>query len=256
MLNEKLALLVQAGDAAALDEVTRQNSGMLCRMAYRLYMAHGGAENPYGMELEDAAQISFMGLYGACMAYDPAKGFKLLAYLRRQTQRAFRDLYYSQGNDTLLWADSLDKPLPGEFDDLTQQDALPDESARQAFEDCDEAIYWQQAGGAIDTALAALPARQAATLRMKYVEGQYLEAIGEQQGRSFQSVRDDINRALRKLRRNGTLWEYYSGYITARAYRATGLSAWRERCGSHMELLIERADATALECFPETRRTL
>jgi len=256
MLNEELALLMQAGDPAALDELTQQNRGMLYRTAYRLYMAHGGADNPYGMELEDAAQIAFVGLYGACMAYDPAKGFKLLAYLWRQTQRAFRDMYYYQRKDPLRFARSLDEPLTGGTEDLALLDTQADDSAAAAFEDCDEALYWQQAGGAIDTALATLPDRQAATLRMKYMEGKYLEAIGEQQGRSYQSVGDDINRALRKLRSDRALREYYTGYIAARAYRATGYASWLERCGSHMELLIERADATALECFPETRRTL
>ena len=242
MTNEELALLVQEGSAVALDELTRQNKGMMHRTAYRLYLAQGGTENPYGMELEDAAQIAFMGLYGAAMAYRADSGYKVLAYLWLQTRRAFRDMYYPQRKDPMQSAYSLDEPLTEDSESFSLLNALPDDSAREAFEDCDEAMYWRQVHAVIDNALGALTAKQGEALRMKFFEGQQLASIGKHQGRAHQAVGADIRKALYQLRRAHALRQYYSGYIRDRAYRATGYAAWREHCGSHMELLIERAD--------------
>lgn len=242
MSNEGLALRVQAGSVTAMDELTRQNKGMMHNAAYRLYMAQGGPENPYGMELEDAAQIAYMGLYGAAMAYREERGYLLLTYLWRQTLRAFRDMYYTQGKDPLKFACSLDAPLPGEDEDYTLADAQADETALQAFDDRETALYWQQARAVLNAALDTLTAKQGQALRLRYYEGQQLAVIGEQQGRAYQAVHTDIRQALYKLRRCRALREYYSGYITDRAYRATGLTAYRERGGSHMEILVERVD--------------
>jgi len=243
--NEDLALRVHAGSATALDELTRQNAGVLHRVAYRLYLAHGGDANPYGMELSDAAQIAFMGLYGAAMAYRAEKGYKLLSYLWLQTKKAFRDMYHAQGKDPLHSARSLDEPLPGDAEDFSLLDVQPDDSAAAALDDSEDALYWHQARAVIDRELCALTDRQGEAMRLRYLDGQTLTAIGEAQGCDYLRVKGDIDKALRQLRRSRSLLAYRREYVDGLAYRQTGPAAFRERCGSHVEILVERVEGFA-----------
>jgi RNA polymerase sigma factor (sigma-70 family) len=170
MTNEELALQVQAGSAAALEELYLQSNGLLCKCAHKLFFGAGGAENHFGMEYADAQQIAFLGLYGAAMAYDENKGFKFNSYLWRQTQRAFRAMYYGQGKDPLRTAKSGDEDLAGDTEDLCLWDTVPDESAAADFENCEYSMWVKQAGEDLAAALASLPAEQSEAIHTHFVE--------------------------------------------------------------------------------------
>ena len=152
LTNEELALQVQAENPAAFDELAQQSRRVIHRCAWRLWLTVGGDMNPLGAEYDDMAQIALMGLYGACLAYDPAKGFRLLSYLWRQMQTAFRDQYRDHRNDALKEAVSGDVPI-GEDNDATRLDTIVDDSAAAAFEDSEDTDYWQQVRGVIGEAL-------------------------------------------------------------------------------------------------------
>ena len=145
MDNEELALRVQRGNAAALEQLTLRNTGLLRTTAYRLYMADGGPDNTYGVELSDCEQFAFLGLHGAAMTYDPAKGYKLSSYLWRQTLHAFQRFYGRGSADAIRRARSLDEPLPGEQEGIVLLEAVPDDGAAAAFEASEQSI-WTEAG--------------------------------------------------------------------------------------------------------------
>ena len=245
MSNEDLALQVQSGNAHALDELTRQNGGILTRVAWKLYYAHGGQENTLGLELDDCQQIAFLGLYNAALAYDPAKGFKLLSYLGFQTRRAFREMYYKQGKDALPHARSGDAAISEDMDETELWEAVPDPQAREAFDQGEECECLRQLQESVHAALDALPAHQAESVRMVYLHGLERRQAAERKGISAQAVRGHIDCAFRTLRRCRELREYAREAERRRelrcaaAYRGTGWGAYLANQASVQERVTE-----------------
>ena len=226
MTNEELALQVQAGNGAAFDELTRQNRGMIHRCAMKLYATVGGDRNPLGAEYDDMVQIAPLGLYGACMAYDPEKGFKLLSYLWRQMMGVFRDQYRPYRNDVMKEALCGDEINPDGGEGYTLLDSMPDEQAQRALDDVEGAIYQQQSRAALERALDELPQeRTANAIRQNYFEGQGLKAVGKQLGVSTERARQIIQRGIATLCQSKQLDEYRAlyaqEYTEAKAYRGT-----------------------------------
>ena len=238
MTNEELALQVQEGNTAALEQLAQQNSGLMRRAAYRLFILCGGPENNTGMEYADALQIVFLGLYGAAMAYDPAKGFMLSSYLWRQTQRAYRDQYRRQEKDPLASADSIDREISGEAETLVL-DNIPDESAAAAFEDCEQVMFARQARTAIDEAMQRLPDNLREAVQSVYLDGGGVADYARENVCSSQNIETIIRRAFRQLRRCRELREYGELYRTANALRGTGLKSFRNNGASVVERLNE-----------------
>jgi len=240
--NEELALLVQEGSAAALEQLTQQNNGLMRRLAYRLFMTCGGTGNNVGMEYVDALQIAFLGLHGAARAYDPAKGFKFSAYLWRQTQRAYNDIYRRQEKDPLNSADSTDRIICEGSEDIALSDTLPDEGAAAAFEDCEETLWAKQAGDDLVTAFEALPSEQADAIRAFYVYRLPVHKIARMQGLTRPKTHEAIRLGLEELACSPALTAYRAEFITNRAMRGTGIKSFRNRQGSAPEILVEQAD--------------
>ena len=253
MTNEEMALQVQAGDGAVFDELTRQNRGVIHKCAWRLWLTVGGDMNPLGAEYDDMVQFALLGLYGACLAYDQEKDFKLLSYLWRQMLTALRDQYRDHRNDAFRTAISCDDELNSEDSaGYTLLSTLPSEQAAQAFADSEEGQYQQQSRAALERALDELPENQATAIRQNYFEGQGLRAIGGQFGLSTERARQIVNRGIKTLRRSKQLDEYRAmyrqEYTEAKAYQGTGYRAFRAKRGSSVERLVER-----LEWLRETR---
>lgn len=89
--NEELAMLVQAGDHAAHEQLWRQN----VRLLYQILRRYFDVAKKYGMEKEDILQQSYFIVKAAAMAYDPAKQFSFTTYLGKQAQRQIRSLFKS-----------------------------------------------------------------------------------------------------------------------------------------------------------------
>ena len=241
MTNEELALQYQAGDAAAFDALATQNRGVIHRCAWRLWVMLGADMNPLGMAYEDAAQTALLGLYGAAMAYDPAKSYKLLAYLWRQSLLAFRQQYRGHRNDAMKEAISGDEEL-GEDNDTTLLDLVPDEAAAQAFEDSEGAMFAHEFQAEVLGALAGINARRAEVFRLHHIQGIPQTEIAKRYGITGQRVSKLIQEAMRQLRANDRIQGFMEEYIAERAYMGTGLSAFVEHGGSSQERTVERAE--------------
>lgn len=244
--NEELAMQAQAGDGAAFEELARRNKGVIHKNAWKLWTAIGSDCNPLGAEYEDMAQIALLGLYGACMAYDPAKGFRLLSYLWRQMQSAFNGQYRQHRNDVLKEAIRADEDL-STGDDLTLMDMIPCEQAAQAFEDSEEELWRQQARHDLERAIDGLAPQPAAAVRQRYFEGRELRPIGDYLGISTERARQLVQRGLQGLRRdkrlmNGYRDQFTAEYVEAKAYRSTGAGAFRNKRASSVELLTEKLE--------------
>ena len=242
MTNEELALQVQAGDAAAFEQLVAQNRGILHRHAWRLWCVLGQEENVYSMELADVQQLALMGLHGAAMDYDQGKGFMLTSYLRRQLLRAFRDIYGRQRNDPLNTADSTDKDLGEDGGGFTLLDTVPDAGAQEAMQAGEEGDFQLYTRGLLDSALAELPQAHGDAVRLHYLEGITLAALALEYGVSGAAVGQRIQCGLQGLREYPLLQEYREEYLSAKAYQGTGLRAFKERGASCVEALAEKRE--------------
>lgn len=100
MTNEELALEVQAGRAGygGLWEQVRRFIG---QQAFRWFTLYGDMCRRAGVELDDLMQCGFLALQDAVKAFDPARGYSLLAYLTRRSPTVFaRPAGYGQASAT------------------------------------------------------------------------------------------------------------------------------------------------------------
>ncbi len=87
MTNEKLCLLVQAGDADATEELITQNMGLIRSIALRYDHTYRNAR----MDADDYTQEGTMALLRAAYQYDPARQIPFSSYARQVVRNAIVD---------------------------------------------------------------------------------------------------------------------------------------------------------------------
>lgn len=134
MTNEELAAAVQAG-RAGYGELWEQVSRFVRQQAHKYYTLHAGTCLHAGVEPDDLIQCGFLALRDAVQAFEPERGYTLLAYMKYPLQNRFREAcgIRTSKRDPLLSCASLDAPA-GEEGVTTLGDLQPSQSAAQAME--------------------------------------------------------------------------------------------------------------------------
>ena len=254
-LNNALAQLARQGNSAALAQLWEINRPVLRTMFWRWYDRNRSIADAAGLTLEDFEQEGFFAVKRAAEYHDPEKGSFLTAlqyFVKHQIQAATigghgRYMTTEEGKkvrlpaDPLNRADSLDEQLPGEDDDRSLVDVVPDPAAAQAFESVERDIYTEQLRAALDKALAMLPEQQREVIRGRFFEKLTLKQAGECVGVSGSRAAQIEHYGLRAMRRNASLRRFYGEDLLSRAYRGTGFGAWAHR-GSVEERLVEKQE--------------
>ena len=254
-LNNVLAQLARQGNNAALAQLWEINRPVLRTMFWRWYDRNRSIADAAGLTLEDFEQEGFFAVKRAAEYHDPAKGafltslhYFVLHQIRAATIGAHgRYTTTDDGKtvrvpaDPLYRASSLDEQLPGEDDDRSLGDVVPDPAAAQAFESVERDIYTEQLRAALDKALAMLPEQQREVIRGRFFDKLTLKQAGECVGVSGSRAAQIEYYGLRAMRRNASLRRFYGEDLLSRAYRGTGFGAWAHR-GSVEERLVEKQE--------------
>lgn len=193
-----------------------------------------------GVTADDLYQSGFLALVAAAETHDPEKG-KFITWYGWHLKKAFAEAI-GRARNPLDLSSPLDDPIPG-TEDLTTADTLSDPAAEQAFEDAEEKVWREKLHNDLETAMQALPDRQADVLRRRYYLGQSLAEAGEGLGITKGVARTAETNGLRTLRRK--LPGYREQVIAHNAYCGTGFQAWKYG-GSVEERTIERLEYLGL----------
>ena len=159
MTNEALALAIQGGQDL-YGELWEQTKRLIYQLACSIYNKQRGACQRAGVELEDLLQCGFLALRDAVKAYDPQKGYKLLAFIKYPMQNHINALLGRRGKaDPLNGSASLDEPIEG-AEDLTLADSIEDDGAGEAFEGIIDREYNRELHKALFECLNSLDGQQ------------------------------------------------------------------------------------------------
>lgn len=244
--NEELCAAYQSGDHDALCTLWKQNSGLLFVMLQRLYTRYKARASAMGLEFEDFVQSGFIALESAARAYRQDAGAKFSTYLQYHVTRvAFIMLGLRterERREPLTSAQRMESPIPGEDEELTIGDMIPDKSAALAFENAQERVFMEGLSKALNEAMATLPDLQAAVLRSRFYDQMTIKQIAERDGLPLSKAKYFETNALNRMRRQAyKLRGFAEELIFDHAYNAVGFDAWKNS-GSIEERIIERIE--------------
>lgn len=192
----KIAVSVQSGDGDIL-----ALWGMCRRYAMQQATRwHRAFESSGGVELDDLEQSAFIGLLKAVQTWKPESG-AFSTWYTIQLRAVFVEAYGMRTKRTRedplnKFHLSLDTPLDENEDgNFTIADVLPDEVAKEAFEDIEQRDFQQ----AVQAALAQMPDAQREAIISEFWLGQKPDA----------KARREAIRALRHPRIRKPLMEFY-----------------------------------------------
>lgn len=225
---EQLVAAVQAGDQSLMEELWNAVVNLVRWKAKRVMASLELLSDSRRVEFEDLVQSGYFALVAALETYKPECG-SFSAWLMYYLQSAFADTsgYRTKQGRTENSADSLDRPLPNEENSQPIGVFIPDHTAAAALESIEEREYQEQLHEALETALAAIPAKYSQVLQLRYLENQSLSEAGTAIGISAERVRQIENKGLKILRQPETaanLIEFYDFSY----YTGTGLGSFQK----------------------------
>ncbi len=242
MTNEELALRAREGDSQSCALLWQNIRPLICKLVFARYIQNTERCKRYGVEPEDLIQEGFFAMLEAVRAYDPEKGFKFASYLNFPVMNRFNEAVGIRRHkqDPIDNCTSLDCALPE--GDSTVGDFVPDEASVQAFDNSERELALDQLKSTLEYVLGRIEGGD--IIKARYLDEKTYERIGEQFGISCETVRRREKKALEQIRADGAdlLKPFYDELIGAFAYRSTGLSSFRNQCGSNIELTVERME--------------
>ena len=140
--NERLCILAQQGDAAALDNLIENNKSFIGKVANDLFRSMNLAQSDLNLDTDDLKQAGRLGLWKAVPKFDAARGMKFLTYASPAIHNAMMDVVrdafvvfeqrmQTEDKDGVCYQRvSLDDVLPGE-EQLRRIEAIADPYAMQ-----------------------------------------------------------------------------------------------------------------------------
>ena len=251
MTNEELVLRIKAGDREAVPALWEQVR-RLCFLILRRFAA-GHEENlaAHGVTMEDLKQEAFLGMLEAVDSFSPGKELAFVTYLAHPIRKRARELcgLRTRREKPLDSARSLEEPIGKE---ITLGDALEDKGARNTLESVLDDVFRDELREAMEECLDTLPADWGLTIRARYFTGLTFKEIGKRAGCAPETVRQKERQAIRRMGCGNNLRRlspFMDELRTARAYRGTGLSAFRYAGSS-----TERTALWAIERTEERRK--
>lgn len=132
---------------------------------------------------------------------------------------------------------SLDDPL-STTDDLTISDTIIDENAAAGFTNVDDILYNTQLHNDLENAINSnLIAHQSYCVKQKYFNNCTTRRLVDECNRDMTYIHNLLKASLFKLSKDKELKKYRNDIISSHAYKATGLSAFRNNGYSSVERL-------------------
>lgn len=232
--NEEMVTLYRAGDAAAVEELWRQNQGIVHKVAGRfLRLAVRGAADE-----ADLYQAGFLALMDAVRLWDPERGGAFISVLTPHLFHRMQDVCRLHSRRQLREGTplSLDAPLSAEDGDGTLQDIVADTSLVPV----EEQAVMEDTRRRVQEALNRLPKQDAELLHRVYWRGQSLRraarALGLDYGFAYRRQRRALV-ALRKDVRLLRLVDEQTGF-----YRHKGVTAFNSSFSSTVEDAVARRE--------------
>ena len=246
MTNEEMAVEIKAG-RMGYGELWAGVQRFVRQQAFIFFNRCEGRCLHCGVELEDLMQCGFLALHDAVEAFDPARGYTLLAWMKYPLKRRFNEAcnLLTTRRDPLNDCTSLDNPLDDETDD-TIGDTVPDARAADEFTSAEERLFNDQLHNALEISMHDLSERQADVLRRRYWQADTLDVIAADMGVSRETVRTGENNALRRIRRGKyihMLRPFMDELRSVYAWRGTGFQSWRDNRASSVERAAEKLEA-------------
>lgn len=227
--NEALVQRIQAGETDLLPLLWSQVQAFVRYQAAR--WARAWKSSRPTLEFDDLFQCGYFALCEAVETFQAGEGSSFTSWMANYLLKEFACetgcRTAKQRKDPIAYALSLDAPLGGETEDFTLGDIVADRD--DPFGDTEAEIYHAQLQAVVQDALACLPQRERETLRLRFLEGKTLSAVGQEIGCGMEWTRQLENKGLRKLRHcsaTPALRECYYG--DRDVYRGTGFRAWRQ----------------------------
>ncbi len=128
-------------------------------------------------------------------------------------------------NNDMLRIRSTEEVISAEDEDYILGDTLADPRAEERFEEIIEIEDNKQLHDLLWN-VDFLTNQEKDIIKKRYQDQRTLEDIGSETGATREKVRQIEARALRKYRRDQRIQKYKDDFVSARAYRGTGLSAF------------------------------
>lgn len=246
MTNEEMAVEIKAG-RMGYGELWKGVQRFVRQQAVIFFYRCEGRCIHCGVELEDLMQCGFLALCDAVKAFDPARGYKLLAWMKYPLKCRFNEAcnLRTTRRDPLNDCTSLDNPLDDETDD-TIGDTVPDERAADELTSAENRLFNDQLHDAIEISMHDLSERQAEVLRRRYWNRDKLETIAADVQISPGRVRQIEIKALHQIRVGKHLHVlrlFMDELRSVYAWRGTGFQSWRDNRASSVERAAEKLEA-------------
>lgn len=244
--NENLCTAYQNGDHEALCKLWEKNEKLLFIMLQRLHEKCKGRAAARGIEFEDLLQSGFIAVESAARAYRHDTGAKFSTYLQYHVRSVFFSMIgfrtEREKRDILACAERFETPIPGDNEQLTIGDTIPDKISAEALENVEEHLFFDELSKAICGVMNKLTDQQAEVLRKRFYNKMTVKQIANQKGVSTSEIRRIELNALSKMRRHShRLRSFAEELIFDHAYNAVGFNAWKNS-GSIQERIIERIE--------------
>ena len=242
MTNEELVILIKQGDTGYIPQLWEQVRRFITQQAvhtYRLY------SNKNGAELDDLIQSGYFAVIKAVEYYKPESGLMFTTFLSNTLKTAFAETMGMRcvhaKREPLNNAASLDAPIGGtdHFSLLdTIADLLPD--GNDVETEIVQSFYTKELRAALDKALETLTPKRRKSIELRYFFELPVEKIAEVQDMSAQSIYNEIDDSLWKMR-SGKYKALLASFIDQPLpdeYTGTGFSAWKQSGMSSAERFL------------------
>lgn len=205
MVNEAFIAEIQSGDREHLEALWNSVWPFVARQARRRVKVCQTRGEYCGVDMEDLMQDGFLAFLRAAETYQGGGRMTFLGWLDLYLKNAFNEAVgvrrVQDYREPMRWAVSLSQPI-GDGNGGTLGDLLAEDHSAV---DCLENVIWmQQLRRAMNKALAELPADCQHILARRYWQGQTVQQIAAECGKSHQAISAKANRALQRLRKQDT----------------------------------------------------
>ena len=242
MSNEEAARRIQGGEQSAIPLLWEGVKKFIRLWAYKYHVQYESLCKRAGVEKDDLYQCGYFAMLNAVRAYDATTGYRFITYMAYHLQNEFNAAVgvrtVKGRNNARIRLISIEAEKEG-ADGLINSDSIPDEAAREDFDNAIDNLYSEEARRNLAPALERLSADEYEVTRRYFYQGQKLSEIARDMGAEYHKVQRLYGSALRRLRHAKEVQEYKEEYMSLWAYRGTGFASFRDR----QESSVERATA-------------
>lgn len=240
MTNEEYALKIQQGNTDLYNELWENIKGLILVYANKFIITHNEKCIANGVTYEDLTQSGFIALTNAVKDYNPNKDYLLSSYLTFHLKTVYNELLgrRTSKRDVLEICTTLNIPAGDENDTELINTVADDTNPYEALE---ERIFQSELSDALHRSIDTLPDNLKAVINARYFDKLTYAQIEKRQGLTIGGIRHLECKALKKLKcgENGKCLKSFADEIMARAFRSSGLKAFKNMQASSVELTAE-----------------